>query len=238
MVTHADLDLQLRGTDQRARTARPNDASEWVSSEVPSMRMVTDALWARARERDVVIGDLYENNTSNRLTATRRPEYLLSRMLECAECGGPFAISGKERYSCTNRKKRLPIDELGGFCCGNSKTITRHELEDRVLNCIPAAFYPLATFDRISEKMIAHEVSVLKPTPSRKASLEAELGSINTAQKSLMQQIHRTGTLKAGRALPSSMTNSMNWKPRVGSWYWNLPAWTRRRRIIRRRSQS
>lgn len=49
-------------------------------------------------------------------------------MLECAECGGPYAISGKDRYSCTNRKKRLPIDDLGGACCGNSKTITRHEL--------------------------------------------------------------------------------------------------------------
>ena len=178
-----------KNPDTERRTARPNDASEWVSSEVPSMRMVTDALWARARERDAVIGDLYDNANSNRLTATRRPEYLLSRMLECAECGGPYAISGKERYSCTNRKKRLPIEELGGARCGNSKTITRHELEDRVLNCIPAAFYSLATFDRISEKMIAHEVSVLKRTPSRKASLEAELGSINTTQKSLMQQI-------------------------------------------------
>lgn len=118
-----------KNPDTERRTARPNDASEWVSSEVPSMRMVTDALWARARERDAVIGDLYENATSNRLTATRRPEYLLSRMLECAECGGPYAISGKERYSCTNRKKRLPIDELGGACCGNSKGLRAMNLK-------------------------------------------------------------------------------------------------------------
>lgn len=35
-------------------------------------------------------------------------------MLQCAECGGPYAISGKDRCSCTNRKKRLAIDELDG----------------------------------------------------------------------------------------------------------------------------
>ncbi len=91
--------------------------------------------------------------------------------------------------SCTNRKKRLPIDDLGGACCGNSKTITRHELEERVLNCLPVAFYSVDIFDRISKKMIAHEVAKLKSAPSRKAQVEAELAKIKAAQTSLMQQI-------------------------------------------------
>jgi hypothetical protein len=50
---------------------------------------------------------------------------------------------------------------------------TRHELEERVLNCIPDAFCSMDVFDRTSAKMIAHEVSVLKRTPIRKASLES-----------------------------------------------------------------
>ena len=57
---------------------------------------------------------------------------------------------------------------FGGACCGNSKTIARHELEERVLNCIPAAFYSLDIFDRISQTMIAHEVTKLKSVPSRR----------------------------------------------------------------------
>ncbi|CVI54347.1 MULTISPECIES: zinc ribbon domain-containing protein [Agrobacterium] len=85
------------------------------------------------------IGELCDFGQSNRLNATHRPGYLLSRLLECAECGGPYAISDKDRYSCTNRKKRLPIDELGGSYCGNSKTITRQELESRVLDCLPVS---------------------------------------------------------------------------------------------------
>ena len=166
-----------------------NDADQWVWADVPTMRIVSDDLWERVRARDAEIGVLYQNARTNRLNATHRPEYLLSGMLECAECGGPYAISGKDRYSCTNRKKRLPIDDLGGACCGNSKTITRHELEERVLNCIPVAFYSLDIFDRISQKMVAHEVSKLKTIPSRKDQLTSELASIKSKQASLMQQI-------------------------------------------------
>lgn len=95
-------------------------------------------------------------------TATHRPEYLLSHLLECAECGGPYAISGKDRYSCTNRKKRLPIDELGGACCGNSKTITRQEVEARVLDCLPVAFFSIGAFETMSANVIAEETAKLR----------------------------------------------------------------------------
>lgn len=178
-----------KNPETEKRTARANDPSEWIVSPVPAMRIVSDELWQRVKDRQKELGDLYDFGQSNRLNATHRPEYLLSGMLECAECGGPYAISGKDRYSCTNRKKHLPIDELGGACCGNSKTITRHELEERVLNCIPAAFYSLDIFDRISQKMVANEVSKLKTTPSRKDQVTSELATIKSKQASLMQQI-------------------------------------------------
>ncbi|WP_052679733.1 hypothetical protein [Rhizobium nepotum] len=101
----------------------------------------------------------------------------------------PLCNLGKDCYSGTNRKKRLPINELDGACCGNSKTITRHELEERVLNYIPVAFYSIDIFDRISQKMIAHEVTKLKSIPSRKDQMAAELAKNKIKQTSLMQQI-------------------------------------------------
>jgi SMC interacting uncharacterized protein involved in chromosome segregation len=66
-------------------------------------------------------------------------------------------------------------------------------------NCLPVAFYSVDIFDRISKKIIAHEVSKLKSTPSRKTQLEAELAKIKAAQTSLMQQIqnrHAEGRLR------------------------------------------
>ncbi|MCZ8158656.1 MAG: recombinase family protein [Rhizobiaceae bacterium] len=171
------------------RTARANDASEWIFTPAPRMRIVSDELWQRVKERQRQVGEKFDYGQSNRLNTTHRPDYLLSGMLQCAECGGPYAISGKDRYSCTNRKKRLPIDDLGGECCGNSKTITRHELEERVLNCLPVAFYSLEIFDRISKKMIAFETGKLTAIPSRKDDIAKELSAIARQQKNLAQQI-------------------------------------------------
>ncbi|WP_348627207.1 recombinase family protein [Rhizobium sp. TH135] len=171
------------------RTARANDASEWIFTPAPRMRIVSDELWQRVKERQKQVGEKFDYGQSNRLNTTHRPDYLLSGMLQCAECGGPYAISGKDRYSCTNRKKRLPIDDLGGECCGNSKTITRHELEERVLNCLPVAFYSLEIFDRVSKKMIAFETGKLTAIPSRKDEIAKELSAIARQQKNLAQQI-------------------------------------------------
>lgn len=71
------------------RIARANDAVEWVAIEVPSMRIVSDELWAEVKARQEEIGELFNYTPANRLNGTHRPEYLLSRLLECEECGGP-----------------------------------------------------------------------------------------------------------------------------------------------------
>nr|WP_237356424.1 recombinase family protein [Agrobacterium pusense] len=178
-----------KNPETERRTARANDASERVLADVPEMRIVSDKLWALVKERQKEIGELYDFGQSNRLNATHRPGYLLSHLLECAECGGPYAISGKDRYSCTNRKKRLPIDELGGACCGNSKTITRQELESRVLDCLPAAFFSLGMFDTMSAKVIEQETSKLRRPKAEREQMTRELNELERKQKSIIQQI-------------------------------------------------
>ena len=86
----------------------------------------------------VEINTQFNHTTTNRLNRTHRPNYLLSGLLECAHCAGPYAIMSKNRYGCTNRQKDLPIPHLDDGICPNSKTISRAELETRVLDAIPA----------------------------------------------------------------------------------------------------
>jgi len=121
------------------RTSRANDEEQRIFHDRPDLRIISDELWDRMKKRQAEAREGYDSSSTNRLNGTDRPEHLLCRRLKCFECGGPYAISGKNRYSCTNRKKLFPIDELGGECCSNGKTITRHEPEERVLNCMPVA---------------------------------------------------------------------------------------------------
>jgi hypothetical protein len=126
------------------------------------MRVVSDELRAEVKARQEEIGELFNYASANRLNGMHRQKYLLSRLLECEEYAGPHAISAKGRYSCTNHCKRLPIDQLGGACCGNTKTTTRQDLEQRVRDCLPSAFLSLGSFDRISVSVIDMETSKLR----------------------------------------------------------------------------
>jgi DNA invertase Pin-like site-specific DNA recombinase len=88
------------------REARMNSESSWVIVDVPELRIIDDALWDRVKKRQMAVRDNYDATTTNKLNRTHRPSYLLSGILRCAHCGGPYAISGKDRYSCTNRGKK------------------------------------------------------------------------------------------------------------------------------------
>lgn len=78
----------------------------------PELRIVSDELWERAKQRQAESREEFDRHSTNRLNATHRPEYLLSRMLQCAECGGPYAISGKDRYSGTNARSACRLMSL------------------------------------------------------------------------------------------------------------------------------
>ena len=93
------------------------------------------------------------------------------------------------RYGCTNHKKRLPIDDLGGACCSNRKTILRENLEDRVINCLPGAFFSLGIFEKVGAQVRAKHEAHYRSQPSATAQLTAELETIRTKQKNIIQQI-------------------------------------------------
>lgn len=213
-----------KNPETEKRTARANDVSDWVVAEVADLRIVSDELWARVKRKQQEVGELFAHTSTNRLNASHRPSYLLSGLLECAECGGPYAIMGKDRYGCTNHKKRLPIEELGGACCSNQKTIIRQELEDRVLTCLPAAFFHMGIFEQVGAQVRARHEAALRAQPSADIKLAEELHSIEADQRGIIQQI--TDRAKAGRphlAALDDMLDSLEVAARTSQPGWTPP---------------
>ena len=116
------------------RVSRLNPESEWIIKDVPELRIVDDELWQSVRVRQDEIAEKFANVTEavrkhhkkNRLNGTRRPKSLLSGLVFCGCCGGPYSLRGADRFACSNH--------ISKGACSNSRTIPREELEARVLS--------------------------------------------------------------------------------------------------------
>jgi DNA invertase Pin-like site-specific DNA recombinase len=114
------------------RVARPNPADRWERVEVPELRIVDEELWARVKARQEGLRQAMgkaspksSDGDGNRLNEAHRPRFLLSGLLRCGCCEGPYAIVARDRYACSTRKQK--------GTCDNRVTITRQEIEARVL---------------------------------------------------------------------------------------------------------
>ncbi|KXF79401.1 resolvase [Paramesorhizobium deserti] len=115
------------------RVSRLNPQSEWIVTEVPHLRIVDDELWQVVRARQNEIADKYANVTEavrghhqkNRLAGVRRAKSLLSGLIFCGCCDGPYSLRGADRFACSNHVSK--------GTCSNGATIAREELERRVL---------------------------------------------------------------------------------------------------------
>ena len=108
----------VRDPDTRKRISRVNPRAEWKIVEIPELRIVDDALWQSVQDR---LG-AYETAP---LVRRRRPLLLLSGLVRCGVCGGPFVSAGGGKWGCNRHREK-------GTCTAN-RQIRREDLQRRVL---------------------------------------------------------------------------------------------------------
>ena len=112
------------------RVSRQNDPSEWITTDVPELRIIDDALWdkVKARQEALDATPAVQGIKASRFWERRRPEHLLTGLVHCGCCGGPFASVGRDYLACSAARK---LDT-----CGQRKGIRRSELEGIVLDLL------------------------------------------------------------------------------------------------------
>ncbi|EGP55802.1 resolvase domain-containing protein [Agrobacterium tumefaciens F2] len=116
------------------RVSRLNPESEWTVTEVSELRIVDNELWQAAKSRQEDISEKHASGTEavrahhskNRLNGMRRPRSILSGLIYCGSCEGPYSLRGADRFACSAH--------VSNGSCANSRTISRDELERRVLS--------------------------------------------------------------------------------------------------------
>ncbi|MBF7013643.1 recombinase family protein, partial [Novosphingobium sp. HR1a] len=114
------------------RVSRLNPRSEWIIRDVPDLRIVDDELWqsVRAKHEDIAekftnVSEGVQNSQRNLLNGARRPRTMLSGLVYCGCCGGPYSLRGANRFVCSTHVSK--------GTCDNNRTISRDELEKRVI---------------------------------------------------------------------------------------------------------
>ena len=109
------------------RQARLNPTREWLTHEVPSLRIIDDDLWhrAKARQMDLCFED-GEKTKGGKLNRRHRSQYLLSGLIKCGSCKSNFIIVGKDKYGCATRRTK--------GICSNSHVLKRQDIEALVLD--------------------------------------------------------------------------------------------------------
>jgi hypothetical protein len=115
----------IKDPDTGKRVSRPNAPSEWVITSVPELRIVDDELWNEVKARQVEMRRVASNGDPKRFNQARRPKYLFSGLTKCAECGGGYVMYWRDRLACFGARSR--------GTCTNRLTISREEVEERVL---------------------------------------------------------------------------------------------------------
>ena len=119
----------LKDPDTGKRVARPNPRAEWITKEVPELRILNDELWQAVQTRYAGVQRKWKSaEEGKRFNQFRRPKYLFSGLTKCGECGAGFVVYSREQLGCFGTRDR--------GTCTNKLTISRLEVEARVLSAL------------------------------------------------------------------------------------------------------
>lgn len=112
------------------RISRQNDPAEWITTEVPDLRIIDDALWksVKARREALDATPAVQGIKASRFWERRRPDHVLTGLVHCDCCSGPCASVGRDYLACSAARK------LG--TCDARKGIRRSVLEGVVLDLL------------------------------------------------------------------------------------------------------
>jgi DNA invertase Pin-like site-specific DNA recombinase len=191
-----------KNPDTGRRTTRARPQSEWISHEMPELRVIDEALWARAiarRERAMARGANVRAALQARgHTGRGGPKYAFSGLLRCGLCGSSMVIVGGSdvwrAYGCAGHK------DGGATVCVNSITVRRDILEARLLAPIKAELLSPAKLEDIQRRVaikIAGKPNAKDNAPRMK-QLRDQIGNLADAIA--------VGALKASPALAERLT--------------------------------
>jgi site-specific DNA recombinase len=171
----------VKDPDTGKRLARLNPPSEWITKDVPELRIVDGEFWQAAKARQASVQRSWSTKEPRRFNQFRRPKYLFSGLTKCGECGAGFIVYSREHLGCFGAR--------GRGTCGNRLTIPRRDVEQRVLGALKDKLMRQEFFDEFCREF-AKEMNRLRM--EHRAGLTAakrELVRLEARRKKLVELV-------------------------------------------------
>jgi hypothetical protein len=207
----------LKDPDTGKRVARPNPPSEWITKDVPELRIVDDEAWKAVRDRYASVQRKWATaDESKRFNQFKRPKYLFSGLTKCGECGAGFIVFSREKLGCFGARDR--------GTCTNKLTIPRHEVESRVLHALQDKLMRKDFFEEFCREF-AKEMNRLRM--EQRAGLSGAKRELERVKRGIQKVID---AIKEGYAGPELKAEMDGLQERKNALLGNLPSPTSRRR--------
>jgi DNA invertase Pin-like site-specific DNA recombinase len=169
----------IKNPDTGKRVSRLNPRSEWITKEVPDLRIVSDELWDAVKRRQHATRRVLESSTS--IVKARRPQYLFSGLTRCGVCGSGFVLKSRNRLSCFGASDK-------GICT-NHLTIRRDEVEARVLDALQNKLLRRDLFEEFCKEFTNEMNRLRMAARASVTATEHELARVEAEIKKLIQSI-------------------------------------------------
>lgn len=182
----------IKDPDTGKRQARPNPESEWVTQEVPELRILDDDLWAAVKarqDRHKIAPDAKGRPDLPKVHTRRRPKYLFSGLTRCSCCGGGFSQISATLIGCSTARNK--------GTCDNRLNIRRDELEARVLTALRTKLVDPELFAHFCEVFTQEMNRLRMEARSGIGSAEAEIAKIDRELARLITAIKAGGPIEA-----------------------------------------
>jgi len=169
----------IKNPDTGKRVSRLNPTSEWMSKDVPELRIVPDEIWTAAKARQTQTR--HTMKTAGALGAAKRPQYLFSGRTKCGVCGAGFIMSGKNRLGCFGARDQGR--------CDNHLTIRRDEIETRVLKALREKLLRQDLFEEFCDEFTREMNRLRMEHRAGLSAAEREIERIEARRKKLVESI-------------------------------------------------
>ena len=172
----------LKDPDTGKRVARPNPPSEWITKDVPELRIVDDEAWKAVRDRYASVQRKWATaDESKRFNQFKRPKYLFSGLTKCGECGAGFIVYSRENLGCFGARDR--------GTCTNKLTIPRQEVESRVLHALQDKLMRKDFFEEFCREFAKEMNRLRMEQRACQTSAKRELVQLEARRKKIVESI-------------------------------------------------